>query len=104
MMREAERQCVAYRGTLNLWPDRVCSMDMRGKYRVNLTDLQISDSFSGYPKVLWIRYVCAGNGERRNKKLRGDGSGAVQVEEVMLDVEGPHMVITKEEFVSCLFR
>jgi len=74
-----------------------------------LSSMKIRDPFPGYKKVLWIRFVRAGDGQRFNARVEVDERGQLYPQEVKLDMEetegaawAAQMTVTKEEFVSCV--
>jgi len=107
IVQEAERQMCLNASSLNLWPASL------GTGRTSLPALKITDPWPNKKKVLWIRFARAGTGDRDNSALLFDDNGdMLSRDEVQLDAEKTdaavdrpvqaEMVITKEEFVSCL--
>jgi hypothetical protein len=76
-----------------------------------LADLQIDDPYKGVGKILCLRCVRAGDGERLNLVLHFDGEGVLlETVEVDLDATGVNQArtgsslltkLTKQEFVAC---
>jgi hypothetical protein len=104
----SERGAAAQCCNLNLFAGNPPS----GQQNWTLYELGIRDAFSGSRKVLMIRYVRAGDGERGNHHIDVDPSGnllgniAVPMDMPFggpQDRLGMHgMAITKEEFVACI--
>jgi hypothetical protein len=105
---EHERQMKENGGFINLFSKEWWAADPSAqKYNIT-TDMSITETSAtkGKEKLLWIRYVRAGDGERRSAKIKVDKSGDIPREgsEVELELQNswPHTKITKDEFVSCL--
>lgn len=99
---EWDRQVANNSGNVDLWPKWPAS-------GVTLNDLRIRDAFPGQPKILWIRFARAGDGERGSMTINVDETGTLRKPEkagagaaVPIDMEGPTMLITKEEFITCM--
>jgi len=92
-------------GSINFFPP---SQTGGGEPRSSLASIKIQDPFPGEPKMLWLRCVRAGDGQRFNEIFKVDGDGSFPVREVAMDMEmdvrggNVQMALTKEEFVSCV--
>jgi hypothetical protein len=104
LILEWERQVSQNGGSADLWPEKSWPKD-----GVTLGSLRIYDSFTG-AKVLWIRYARSGDGERCSKAIKVGALGSLekpatfpflQMDPGPEDLDAAHMVITKEEFVTC---
>jgi hypothetical protein len=108
---EHERQVAENGGYVNLFLENYMQNTHQGLPRkINIKkDIGIVDPFDGHAKVLWIRYVRGGDGERRSKAIPVSATGDIvhEFEGVKSEVEmeqrdiWPQTRISKEEFVSC---
>jgi len=104
MLIESEKQCDSHLGAMTLWPD------VQGGQTINLKELRISDPFPMSSKVLWIRYMRAGDGERFQAQIQVNGNGEFQPSPLLLELpidtdaktSKAQMSVTKDEFVSCI--
>eukprot|EP00811_Abedinium_folium_P009509 NODE_1878_length_2346_cov_6.030644.p1 GENE.NODE_1878_length_2346_cov_6.030644~~NODE_1878_length_2346_cov_6.030644.p1 ORF type:complete len:675 (+),score=186.83 NODE_1878_length_2346_cov_6.030644:77-2026(+) len=102
---EHERQIAANGGHLNMFQEDY----MRKVGAVNISsDMKIVDPFPGEQKVLWIRFVRSGDGERFNKPVRVDGKGRIVWTDVCppevpmeMSSSWPLTEVTRDEFISC---
>eukprot|EP00746_Dinoflagellata_sp_MGD_P074630 gnl/MRDRNA2_/MRDRNA2_30116_c0_seq1.p1 gnl/MRDRNA2_/MRDRNA2_30116_c0~~gnl/MRDRNA2_/MRDRNA2_30116_c0_seq1.p1 ORF type:complete len:2643 (+),score=515.69 gnl/MRDRNA2_/MRDRNA2_30116_c0_seq1:515-7930(+) len=100
LLLEWDRQVANNSGSVDLWKEWPAG-------GVNLSTLRIRDPFAGKSKVLWIRFARAGDGERGSVTIQVDADGNLQKPSgsgpaVPIDMEGPTMLITKEEFITCM--
>merc|ERR1711948_129959 len=92
-------------GNFNLFPP---TQAMGGNNFTHLNSIKIQDPFPNQRKVLWIRFVRAGDGERRNIKIDVSEEGNFRPANVPIDMgmstkaEKVQMSVTKEEFVTCI--
>ncbi|CAJ1373629.1 unnamed protein product, partial [Effrenium voratum] len=80
------------------------SLNLSGQAEGCLDALQITDPFPGTPKLLYLRFVRAGDGQCCTAWVELDGSGClVSLQEVDMDSSSykPHL-LNKEEFISCI--
>jgi hypothetical protein len=109
---EHERQIAENGGYLNLFSEQYMKPSHDGLHarRVNIKiDMGIVDPFDGHAKVLWIRYVRGGDGDRLSKAIPVSATGDIvhEFEGINSEVEmeqrdiWPQTKISKEEFVSC---
>lgn len=74
----------------------------------SLHAMEIHDPFPGNKKVLWIRYIRAGDGQRLNVPIPVHPDGTFDAKEIAMDLEVEtasgkiQMSVTKEEFVTCV--
>eukprot|EP00929_Paragymnodinium_shiwhaense_P065225 TRINITY_DN32718_c0_g3_i1.p1 TRINITY_DN32718_c0_g3~~TRINITY_DN32718_c0_g3_i1.p1 ORF type:complete len:3402 (+),score=1051.59 TRINITY_DN32718_c0_g3_i1:472-10206(+) len=108
---EHERQIAENGGYLNLFAVSYMTKSL------SLSDMNISDQFQGSPKMLWVRYIRGGDGERCSKGIPVTADGLiehhpnpgqgqkspVEIEMETMDV-WPQTKVTKEEFVSCMLH
>lgn len=102
---EAEKQCNNRMGKINLWD---ASLE-NGK--VTMSDLKIRDIFHLQSKLMWVRYVRAGDGERIQVQIPISMGGELDVKPIELDMPETgdlksHVMttISKEEFVACMLN
>jgi len=104
LVHELESQVTKNLGQLDVQPHETGE-------RQNLTDLRITDPFQGQEKVLWIRYLLAGTGERVNVRRTVTVDGYLDKPlqlQYDLDREREHevarnqMCLSREEFVGCV--
>ncbi|CAE8604779.1 unnamed protein product [Polarella glacialis] len=101
LVLEHERQIQCNGGNPNLFAASYMAQN------INLKHMNISDSFSGKAKVLYVRYVRGGDGERITQGIAVTSSGDVPKgleSEIKIVGEGefPQCYVTKEEFVACV--
>jgi hypothetical protein len=107
MVLEHERQIKENGGYLNLFTDQWWDDYMGQPYNItkdmNITETAITKNKE---KLLWFRFVRAGDGERVTSKIKIEKTGNITQEdsEVKFELQNswPHTKITKDEFVSCL--
>jgi len=97
------------RGDLTLFPSQ--RVDQNGPSAVtkyNFADLKIADPFPGQQKMLWVRYIRAGDGVRQTVKIKVEQDGGFMPMDLHLDMDmdsrsgNVQMSITKHEFVTCI--
>jgi len=105
---EFDKQVNENLGQLALWP----LAEPSGK--IGLSSLNIKDPFPFMVKVLWLRYVRGGDGERKQEQIPCTADGQLTPPAVFLDLHPEsgyggaarkaqaQMSITKEEFVACI--
>jgi len=99
-------------GSINLFSHRArvggLSPMIQEEPKVSLGELHITDPFPGKQKVLWIRFVRSGDGQRFNAHYKVDGRGEFLCHALEMDMEcdsaagSMQMNLTKEEFVTCI--
>eukprot|EP00444_Apocalathium_aciculiferum_P007638 CAMPEP_0183416040 /NCGR_PEP_ID=MMETSP0370-20130417/23512_1 /TAXON_ID=268820 /ORGANISM="Peridinium aciculiferum, Strain PAER-2" /LENGTH=954 /DNA_ID=CAMNT_0025599531 /DNA_START=18 /DNA_END=2883 /DNA_ORIENTATION=+ len=88
-----------YPGDISLFP---------GDETYNLSNMEITDPFPNSRKVLWIRYLRAGDGERFNAAIQVNPDGSFQAQNLRLDMKMDtaagkvQMSVTRDEFVTCV--
>lgn len=103
ILLEHERQ-VQKHGFLNLFNEAIMKSGP-----VTLADMHITDPFKGSRKMLWVRFVRSGDGERCTQGVRilADGrvdeNGMPEVKFDQLDA-WPETKVTKDEFISCMLN
>uniref|UniRef100_A0A7S2HGN2 C2 domain-containing protein n=1 Tax=Zooxanthella nutricula TaxID=1333877 RepID=A0A7S2HGN2_9DINO len=81
---------------------------IHGVSNYSLSALEISDPCPGQLKVLWVRYVRAGDGQRRNARIQVERDGTFAPQNLAIDMDEESQVskiqmsVTKEEFVGCI--
>lgn len=101
LVLEHERQIAFNGGKLNLFEAEF----MRREKAVNLDrHLKVKDPYPGRKKLLWIRFVRGGDGERVTKAVLVNEKGDITGPEVPMECinQWPQTLVTKEEFVSCV--
>lgn len=92
-------------GELGMW----ITVEQSG--RVSLSSLNIKDPFPFMSKVLWLRYVRAGDGERNQEQIPCSADGNLQPPAIKLEMpqggsstrkHQAQMSISKEEFLACI--
>mmetsp|Transcript_51079 Transcript_51079/g.131714 ORF Transcript_51079/g.131714 Transcript_51079/m.131714 type:complete len:1847 (+) Transcript_51079:1-5541(+) len=100
-----------FHGELTLFPSH--RVDQNGRTAVSsyhFADMKIQDPFPGQRKILWIRYVRAGDGMRQNMQIQVDGEGHFPPADLYVDMDhedrsgNVQMSVTKAEFVTCILQ
>jgi len=96
------------KGSINLFSPLPTTADPAAKNKGSLAHMKVHDPFAGSPKLIWLRFVRSGDGQRFNLQVKVDSHGHFDFQEAKLDMEADskggkiQMSITKEEFVSCV--
>jgi len=113
-----EAQVSSSAGGLNLFPSHsspfepsasgISIIPWKGTSYDDLEGMRIQDPFPGFHKVLWVRFIRAGDGQRSNARIKVDEHGRFQASEIHMDMDTAstsgkvQMTLAKEEFVNCL--
>lgn len=75
---------------------------------ITLQDMKITDALGNYAKVLIVRFVRGGDGERVTQSIKFEGNGTLMPDqELKLDACPSSLMatkVTKEEFINCFLN
>ncbi|CAE7758736.1 MKK3 [Symbiodinium necroappetens] len=95
ILMELEKQIFECEGSLNLWETAFATA-------ASLQTLEITDPFPERNKLLCLRYVRAGDGERLQISLKVGMDGQVTAQQVLMDSSSyESLALSKKEFQPC---
>ncbi|CAE7622487.1 MKK3 [Symbiodinium sp. CCMP2456] len=98
ILMELEKQIFECEGSLNLWETAFVTAG-----GASLQTLEMTDPFPECNKLLCLRYVRAGDGERLQITLKVGMDGQVSADQVLMDSSSyESLALSKKEFISCI--